>query len=491
MVNGVAPVEADGKVVVPFSTFLSYVLRNTAILQGTDSSGQVKSLIGLDSAGSVSVGDATVPLTFKSSVPMVVSDGVTSGKVYTETNKPLPSDLGAAASGSNSDITSVSALTGISSNVSVTGTFNFTKSPTTITPVNPTEIPNKKYVDDKVGSGSGSGGYIGQVLWHDNRAKPADGTVAADGQELDQTGPMAALYADVVAGNRPTCTEAEWQADPMKRGCYVATSSTGKFRLPDLNGVQTGSIAAPVMRGDGGALTAGTIQRSGVPNITGSITFAANSGAMRSDAIATGALKVGNEANMQNNPATTSNNVGRSLKIDAKGSSDVYQDGLTEVRMNSVVGCYVIRYAGSAQNAGSLDAMTLSTRIESVNTDLQAKNIATNARIGYSLVDFGTLNATTTPNDTITKANPFGNSTPVRVVAEIQYNGVWCDVGWVLSAAGTFGVRAMYVEGQGIIVRTGAALSSISSNNGHIFTTMPDNYKGPAPCRVHVWKTTA
>lgn len=490
MVNGVAPVEADGKVVVPFSTFLSYVLRNTAILQGTDSSGQVKSLIGLDSAGSVSVGDTTVPLTFKSSVPMVVSDGVTSGKVYTETNKPLPSDLGAAASGSNSDITSVSALTGISSNVSVTGTFNFTKSPTTITPVNPTEIPNKKYVDDKVGSGSGSGGYIGQVLWHDNRAKPADGTVAADGQELDQTGPMAALYADVVAGNRPTCTEAEWQADPMKRGCYVATSSTGKFRLPDLNGVKSGSFAAPVLRGDGATLAAGTMQKGGIPNIKGRIQSATDYGLVNTGAPSTGSFSVDETVslkNLQGGDQTTS----RAVLLNASASSAVYQDGLTEVRMNSVVGCYVIRYAGSAQNAGSLDAMTLSTRIESVNTDLQAKNIATNARIGYSLVDFGTLNATTTPNATITKANPFGNSTPVRVVAEIQYNGVWCDVGWVLSAAGTFGVRAMYVEGQGIVVRTGAALSSIASNNGHIFTSMPDNYKGPAPCRVHVWKTTA
>lgn len=120
-------------------------------------------------------------------------------------------------------------------------------------------------------------------------------------------------------------------------------------------------------------------------------------------------------------------------------------------------------------------------------TEVDNKSTATNARIGSAVIDAGSL---TGNSQVVNLTNPFGASTPVSVTAEIQYNGVWCDVGWVYSAAGTFGVRAMYVEGQGIVVKTGAALSSIPNNNGHILPT-PDNYKGPAPCRVLVRKISA
>ncbi|VFS89174.1 HNH endonuclease [Kluyvera cryocrescens] len=89
-------------------------------------------------------------------------------------------------------------------------------------------------------------------------------------QRMEKRG-IADLYADVAAGNRPTTDEATWQADPTKRNCYVLNSAPGKMRLPDRNGVQPGSIKAPVMRGDGGTLTAGSVQKGGVPNIAGRI----------------------------------------------------------------------------------------------------------------------------------------------------------------------------------------------------------------------------
>lgn len=119
--------------------------------------------------------------------------------------------------------------------------------------------------------------------------------------------------------------------------------------------------------------------------------------------------------------------------------------------------------------------------------EIDDKNTATNARIGSAVIDAGSL---TGNNQVVTLTNPYGANTPVSVTAEIQYNGVWCDVGWIYSSAGTFGVRAMYVEGQGIVVKTGSALSSIPNNNGHILPT-PDNYKGPANCRVLVRKISS
>ena len=336
------------------------------------------------------------------------------------------------------------------------------------------------------------GGYIGQSWWHDMRSKMPDGCVASDGQEVDQVGPFADLYADVAAGNRPTCTEAEWQADLTKRNCYVLNSSTGKMRLPDRNGVQSGSIKAPVMRGDGGTLVAGSMQKSGVPNITGRVTANENWGIVTNAGVVTGAFEI--------DPATTTPNlqgggsqstVGRALLFKANKSSDVYQDGLTEARMNAVVGCYVIRYASRAQNAGALDAMTLSARMESINTDLLAKSIATNARIDYALLDFGTM----VLSQRKVMNNPFGNSQPVEVVAEVQRNdstGVqrWTETGWIYNSQSgmSFGVKAGYLEGVGIVVQCASQeMSNVSINTGMpILATVsaPNNL----PVRVHVRK---
>ncbi|MEX3022532.1 hypothetical protein AB4K05_23415 [Kluyvera sp. STS39-E] len=96
------------------------------------------------------------------------------------------------------------------------------------------------------------------------------GTAPRDGQEVDQTGIFADLYAKALAGKLPTCTEAEWQADPLNRGCYVLTSSPGKMRLPDDNGVQPGSLKIPVKVGDSGDIAkAGKMGASALPNIKG------------------------------------------------------------------------------------------------------------------------------------------------------------------------------------------------------------------------------
>lgn len=498
MVNGVAPVEADGKVVVPFSTFLSYILKNNAVLQGTNSSGETKNLIGLDSAGSVSVGDPSVPVTVKSSTLAQVSDGISTGKIYSELNKPSLGDLGAAKSGDNSDITSLSSLTSITSNVNISGATNFTVIPKTITPVGDTDIPNKKYVDDAIAAtgNKGSGGYLGQVLWHDNRSKPADGTVTADGQEVDQVGPFADLYADVLAGNRPTVTEAEWQSTPSKRGCYVANSSTGKMRLPDYNGVQTGSIKSPVLRGDSATLTTGFIQTGGVPNVKGEIAGVADDTApLWANAILTPPFTVEPRGGTGNKPMgyAPSNSPSaandRPLGIDLSTSSNMYQNGLTEVRMNSIVGCYVIRYAASAQNAGSLDAMTLSTRIESVNTDLQAKVITTNNRIGYSLIDVGTPAL----GSGQILVNPFGNNTPV--ICEVQALhptlNKWITIEWQWFADNKIsGARCFYSEGEGLVFKM-APNSVVERSDVSGFSAGSTNVAGisaPTSIRVHVRK---
>lgn len=330
------------------------------------------------------------------------------------------------------------------------------------------------------------GGYIGQSWWHDMRSKMPDGCVASDGQEVDQAGPFADLYADVAAGNRPTCTEAEWQADPTKRGCYVLNSSTGKMRLPDRNGVQSGSIKAPVMRGDGGYLVDGTVQRSGVPNMAGEVTATANYGLTEVGSKVTPPFKVGAN-NLNGFNGNGGSTTARSLIIDLSTASDVYTTGLTEARMNSLTGCFVIRYSGRAQNAGSLDAMTLSARMESISTDLLAKNVATNARVGYVLL---APSAQISVGQRLVLENPFGNSTPVIVQAELLSGNLWFNPAWLYHPnAGGYGINASYSAGEGIVVQSGSyRLNTGSMNSGGGGGTVTEQTTGTY--RVHVWKVT-
>lgn len=341
------------------------------------------------------------------------------------------------------------------------------------------------------------GGYIGQSWWHDMRSKMPDGCVASDGQEVDQAGPFADLYADVAAGNRPTCTEAEWQADPTKRNCYVLNSSTGKMRLPDRNGVQTGSIKAPVMRGDSGTLTAGSVQKGGVPNVAGAFNgTSSTTNPIYADALVTPPFKVLPRlpTSMPLAPAARDDAVaGRPLGIDLSTSSDAYVPGLTEVRANSIVGCYVIRYAGRAQNAGSLDAMTLSARMESINTDLLAKSVATNARIGYAIIS---ISGTPALGSGQVLANPFGNNTPVICEVQAFHSALnkWITIEWQwFTDAKISGARCFYSEGEGLIFKM-APNSVVERSDVSGFTAGSTSTAGistPTSIRVHVRKVTA
>ncbi|WP_370631748.1 hypothetical protein [Kluyvera sp. EC_51] len=346
------------------------------------------------------------------------------------------------------------------------------------------------------------GGYIGQSWWHDKRSKMPDGCVAADGQQVDQVGPFADLYADVAAGNRPTTDEATWQADPTKRNCYVLNSSTGKMRLPDRNGVQPGSIKAPVMRGDGGSLAPGSMQKSALPNVKSEIygfsilgtiipDLGGNTGGNNTSTTNALNVKRNTQPGGQNNSPSNAagSDAGSNLELNLRRGSDVYADGVNEARMNALVGCFVIRYAGRAQNAGSLDAMTLSARMESINTDMLAKNVATNARIDYALISGLTL-----ANDgRQVIANPFGNNTPVDVQAELLFNdGNWYDTGWVLHyTSGSFGTRASYAQGVGIVLRGGRGgvyPSASDGGSGFPASAVPAT---PIQCRIHIRKITA
>lgn len=211
--------------------------------------------------------------------------------------------------------------------------------------------------------------YVGQTIWHDHRSYIPAGFVASDGLLLSRDNPLFKL---VQAGRVPVCTELEWWADPKKRGCYTMGTDGTNFRIPDRNGVQSGSFIAPVLRGDAGATSsAGVMQQNAAPNIAGYIPsfFGFKESAYTG---ATGAIGLGGASSAT--PITTwktpeaGEKASYDIVFNASKSSAVYQDGVTELRMNSVVGCYIICFAGKVQNEELLDALTLATRIEQVNS---------------------------------------------------------------------------------------------------------------------------
>lgn len=333
-------------------------------------------------------------------------------------------------------------------------------------------------------------GFLGQIDWQEMRTALEPGTAPRDGQEVDQTGIFADLYAKALAGKLPTCTEAEWQADPLNRGCYVLESSPGKMRLPDDNGVQPGSLKVPVKVGDGGdATTAGTMGGSELPNLKHTTKGYAILGLLSENSDPDALIQVKRGTINNYGSAVAGAAYGADMDIDASRYNPIYKDGVTEVRTNRQHGCWTVRYAAKATNGGSIDALALATAIAAGDAELLAKIIATNARIDYALISPETNPAL---GSRTVFENPFGNNTPVICVCEIFHVTLqkWTTTPWIYSSPNSYGMISSYSQGEGIVMTCGkAAFVTISLNCGasQEFTT---NYTTVSPVRIHVWKIT-
>lgn len=342
-------------------------------------------------------------------------------------------------------------------------------------------------------------GYLGQIDWQEMRTALEPGTAPRDGQEVDQTGVFAELYAKALAGKLPTCTEAEWQADPLNRGCYVLESSPGKMRLPDDNGVQPGSLKIPVKVGDGGdGSNSGKMGASELPNIKGTVyRNMSTAAAIRNDGVVDGAFKLGDRegtsppANVLSTGAATT---GVPLLFEAGLSNEMYKDGVTEVRANRHMGCWTVRYAAKATNGGSIDALALATQIAAGDAELLAKIIATNARIDFAVI---ALDGTPAMNTGQLIENPFGNNTPVfcDVQAFRADTQKWVTLQWqYFSSSNIAGARCIYSEGEGLIFRIAQHRlmdTSVVSGYTNGPTPVVVTYATPSPIRIFVWKITA
>lgn len=124
---------------------------------------------------------------------------------------------------------------------------------------------------------SGTGGgtrlmadFIGATQWwNGSRAAIPAGYVSTDGQLLNRAD-YPELWALLDASILNVVSEEEWWNSPKNRGVYSSGDGSTTFRMPDINGIQEGSIKGLFVRGDG-YVPSGSVEGDAIRNITGEI----------------------------------------------------------------------------------------------------------------------------------------------------------------------------------------------------------------------------
>lgn len=225
-------------------------------------------------------------------------------------------------------------------------------------PVNDYDAATKRWVENLVNTGTvgpsmnGVMNYgVGDFHLRDSRAYIQPYEVVADGQLLNRADwPELWAYAQMLT----PIADADWLADPLKRGKYSLGNGTTTFRVPDRNGVQTGSVRALFARGDGGnSSNDGMIMESFLPNITGTMGFHGSqaNGSGNTALASVGGVFTSN-SEQSGYSVQTRSEASRSLgsaQFDASRSSAAYGRnnlGTDEVLPRNFTGVWVIRASG-------------------------------------------------------------------------------------------------------------------------------------------------
>lgn len=231
--------------------------------------------------------------------------------------------------------------------------------------------------------------FIGAVDWFNgSRALVPAGYIPADGGVYSRAA-YPELWNAISKGILANVSDAEWLAGVSTgagatlktstwahRGKYSTGGEAGTapagsgvtdawFRVPDLNGVQTGSASGLFLRGSGsGSISVGTVAPSSLPDIQGNVTT--NNGWMFTQG--GGALKpYGSTSLFAPDTSPTTAATQAYLEFKASYSSEIYGKitqyldssgtpanwGATEVKPPQVVGIWLIRASGSFQAANT------------------------------------------------------------------------------------------------------------------------------------------
>jgi hypothetical protein len=191
-----------------------------------------------------------------------------------------------------------------------------------------------------------TGPPAGSVAWWPLRSSIPAGQIPADGQTISRA-TFPDIAAMVAAGTVPVVSEADWQADPLKRGAYTLADGSTTIRVPDLNGKSAGAVGAVFLRGDGSrsAGTNGLLQ----PDVVGPHTHTTPMFAGAGQA------------------PTWSSGGGASATYTVTNANGIGP----ETRPLNVTGAWTIQAFGAVTNPGSADAAQLASDYAALNAAFQ------------------------------------------------------------------------------------------------------------------------
>ncbi|HAU5067482.1 TPA: tail fiber domain-containing protein [Citrobacter amalonaticus] len=238
-------------------------------------------------------------------------------------------------------------------------------------PVNPYDATTQRWVENYVSGGGGTGptmngvqnfGVGMPILWTSRAFTPA-WAVVSDGQILNRADwPELWVHAQM----HTPIDDADWLANPGKRGNYSNGDGSTTFRVPDFNGVQSGSIPGLFGRGDqGGLLPAGNVYESAAPDIAGTLNFRqvrAPAGELNNNLVGSGgAFSTSTGTTGQYGPISLNGTLATALQLlsfKASDSNPVYGRSANQVWPNSFVGVWIIRASGGFTAANTLWTVT-------------------------------------------------------------------------------------------------------------------------------------
>ncbi|MFY3289103.1 hypothetical protein ACOTEE_27635 [Achromobacter xylosoxidans] len=330
---------------------------------------------------------------------------------------------------------------------------------------------------------------VGTVAWWPLRTSIPAGQIPADGQTISRA-TFPDIAAMVAAGTVPVVSEADWLADPLKRGSYTAGDGSTTIRVPDFNGQSAGAVGALFLRGDG-ALSAGAnglVQRDAMQLMQGAqnVAYGVVSGP------GSGVFSGSRGGDGTDRSATSYGLSGASGHV--RFDNSVVARTAAENRPTNVSGVWIIQAFGAVTNPGAADAAQLASDYAALNAAFQTLS----SQIGFTvLYPNGSPSSpgVIAKNTRLVVANPFPGFA-VHVVAEhlLTETGAWCDPGWYSAAySGTgdsaWGLRAGQFNNGDIFVTAGqnGTAIRIATLAGHGFPNFSANQDN-AYFRVKVWK---
>lgn len=337
-----------------------------------------------------------------------------------------------------------------------------------------------------------TGPPVGSVAWWLLRTSIPAGQIPADGQTVSRA-TFPDLAAMVAAGTLPVVSEADWQADPLKRGSFTLGDGSTTIRVPDLNGKSAGAVGAVFLRGDGtlSAGTNGVVQRDALQNITGS--FVARSGT----ATGIGAVTAGTGA-FTRGFKDYGSGIGHMAYASTDGPGDTVSFSAanvartsTETRPTNVSGVWTIQAFGAVTNPGAADAAQLASDFAALNAAFQSLDSAISFTIIYPNGGTAAAPANITINTRYVSPNPFPG---YRVLCqlELRIGGVWGSPGGNLAVQGAgaeyYGCLSTQFNDDTIITQT-ANTYLLTNNPGASLHPFPaPGAVTTAPARVKVWR---